>query len=144
MPLVPALTPEVSPRALLAEVAAFARAIRRDRGGAGQSPGATTAPLDQISDPSAWETYRRTNTKLPHRSFSLPFLPSRWPGRCQVSQHAASHSSSVPDPIIDCSGDLAPGAHTSHKQLPYLGAPEATPSLHRACVRARACVCVCV
>ena len=36
-------------------------------------PVAAAAPLDQLLDSSAWATYRRTSTKLPRRSLSLPF-----------------------------------------------------------------------
>ena len=103
-------------------------------------PGETTAPLNQLLDPSAWATYRRTCTKLLHRSFSLPFLAARWPGRRRVSRHAASHISAVPAPIGYCSGAIAPGAHTARTQPPYLGAPETTLPLHHGvCVRARVC-----
>ena len=48
------------------------------RGGAGKVPGATVAPLDWLTDLYNRQTiYRRTYTKPPSRSFSLPFLPSR-------------------------------------------------------------------
>ena len=108
-------------------------------------PGSTAAPLDQLLDTSAcWATYHRTCTKLPHRSFSLPFLPSRWPGRRRVSPHAAIHTSAVPAQIGDRSGDLAPGAHTALTQPPSLGVPKATLTPWCVCVCMCECMCVCV
>ena len=43
-------TPAVAPSALPAGVVAFARSSGQARGGAGQVPGATTAPLDHLVD----------------------------------------------------------------------------------------------
>ena len=107
-------------------------------------PGATTSPLDQLLGPSTcWAIYCRTCNKLPRRSFSLPFLPSQWPSRRRVSQHAASHSSTVPAPIGDCSEILAPGAHNDLTQPLSLGAPMATLTLWCVCVCLCVCVCVC-
>ena len=105
-------------------------------------PGATTAPLDQLLEPSAcWETYRRTNTKPLRRIFSLPFWPSRWPDLRQVTRHAAIHSSDIPATIGDCIRALAPGANTACTQPLHLGVPKATPPLNSGvCV----CVCMCV
>ena len=56
----PILTPPpaVAPRALPAGVSTLARPCGRDRGGAGQVLGATAAPLDRLSVPSAWATRR--------------------------------------------------------------------------------------
>ena len=62
-PPVLAPAPTVSPSAFSAGIAALARSIRQDRGGSGQGPGATAAPLDQLAYPSArWLTYRKTYT----------------------------------------------------------------------------------
>ena len=107
-------------------------------------PGATTAPLDQLSEPSAWANYCRTSTKLLRWSFSLPFSSSQWPGRRRVSRHVASHSSAVPALIRDFSRALALGAHTARTQPPSLGAPKATLTPWCVCVCVCVCVCMCV
>ena len=78
--LILTLTPAVAPRALPPCVSSFTRPRGRSHGGSVTVLGATAAPLDRLSGPSAWTSYRRNYTKPPCRSFSLPFSPSRWPG----------------------------------------------------------------
>ena len=73
----------------------------------------------------------RLNVEPPRRSYSLPYSLFRRPGRCQVTQHAARHRLVILAPIGDQSMVVLLGAHTACTQPPSLGAPGATPPLHR-------------
>ena len=105
-------------------------------------PGATTAPIDQLLDPSDWETYRRTSTKLPRRSFSLPFCPPDGPAAVKYLDTPPSIARPSLLRLKVAAGilhwELTPLVRSHHPLACW------RPHLHRGvCLCVWVCVCVC-